>query len=172
MQQPRPIDNITTRLADELKESITAGRRLSKSAVSFYIYAFQELKTELESIKEQRFVFTSPTFTAPSEAKEEREFFIPGLNRERKLYGTDFETKLRNRLSQKAMDKECAAWIGKKVRFRSNSSQEQPNGFFVLQNETQRIYQPFNNFDTTQPCCGRGNTIRNFVNVAEVCFDV
>lgn len=172
MQQPRLIDNIMTRLADELKESITAGRRLSKSAVSFSIYAFQELKTGLESIKELRFMFTLPTFTAPSEAKEEREFFIPGLNRDRKLYGTDFEIKLRNRLSQKAIVKKCAAWIRKKVRFRSNSSQEQLNGFFVLQNETQRIDQPFNNFDTTQLGCGRENTMRNFVNVAEVCFDV
>ena len=40
--------------------------------------------------------------------KEKREFYIPRLNRERSLYGTEFEVKLRNELNQKAIAKECA----------------------------------------------------------------
>ena len=40
--------------------------------------------------------------------KEKREFYIPRLNRERSLYGTEFEIKLRNELTQKAIAKECS----------------------------------------------------------------
>ena len=49
--------------------------------------------------------------TAP---KEKREFYIPRLNRERSLYGTEFEVKLRNELTQKAIARECAEWIRKR----------------------------------------------------------
>ena len=57
-------------------------------------------------------------------AKEKREFYIPRLNRERSLYGTEFEVKLRNELTQKAIARECAEWIRKKATFKSNSTQE------------------------------------------------
>lgn len=40
--------------------------------------------------------------------KPKREFYIPRLNRERSLYGTEFEVKLRNELTQKEIAKECA----------------------------------------------------------------
>ena len=65
--------------------------------------------------------------------KEKREFYIPKLNRERSLYGTDFEIRLRNQLSQKAIAKECAEWVRRKVKFRSNFSQEQMGGFLHVQ---------------------------------------
>ena len=53
--------------------------------------------------------------------KEKREFYIPRLNRERSLYGTEFEIKLRNEMTQKAIAQECADWIRKKVRFKSKT---------------------------------------------------
>lgn len=65
--------------------------------------AFQELKKQLTSIEELRFIFTSPTFVAEKTKKEKREFYIPRLNRERSLYGTEFEIKLRNEMTQKAI---------------------------------------------------------------------
>lgn len=37
--------------------------------------------------------------------KEKREFYIPRLNRERSLYETEFEVKLRNELTQRAIAK-------------------------------------------------------------------
>jgi hypothetical protein len=80
------------------------------------------LKEELESVDELRFIFTSPTFIKDKTKKEKREFFIPKLHRERNLYGTDFEVKLRNKLEQKAIAKECADWIRRKVKFKSNAS--------------------------------------------------
>ena len=139
---------------------------MSIAAASFSIYAFEALKKELESIEEMRFIFTSPTFITEKVKKEKREFFIPKLNRERNLYGTDFEIKLRNQLSQKAIAKECAEWIRQKVRFMSNSSQEKMGGFMHLDNGGDScVYLPFEEFTTTQLGIERGNNIYNSVNV-------
>ena len=166
MEQQKIIDNISERMVDDLKARLSAGSRVSIAAASFSIYAFETLKKELESIEELRFIFTSPTFITEKVKKEKREFFIPKLNRERNLYGTDFEIKLRNQLSQKAIAKECAEWIRKKVVFKSNSSQEQMGGFLLLQNEQfNNAYLPFNEFTTTQLGIERGNNVYNFVNV-------
>ena len=60
--------------------------------------------------------------TAPRPKKKRREFYIPRLTRERNLYGTEFEIKLRNELTQKAIARECAEWIRQKVTFKSNVS--------------------------------------------------
>lgn len=76
-----------------------------------------ELKNELEGIGELRFIFTSPTYLQEKTPKEKREFSIHRLNRERSLYGTEFEIKLRNELTQKAIDRECADWIREKSNF-------------------------------------------------------
>ena len=111
------IDNINETLKDNLSIDIKQGSKLSIAAACFSIYAFQELKEELKGIDELRFIFTSPTFTTEKAKKEKREFYIPRLNRERSLYGTDFEVKLRNELTQKAIAKECAEWIKEKVTF-------------------------------------------------------
>ena len=166
MNEPKIINNISERVVDDLKERLSAGGRLSIAAASFSIYAFEALKKELESIEEMRFIFTSPTFITEKVKKEKREFFIPKLNRERNLYGTDFEIKLRNQLSQKAIAKECAEWIRQKVRFMSNSSQEKMGGFMHLDNgEDSCVYLPFEEFTTTQLGIERGNNIYNTVNV-------
>ena len=100
------IDNINKTLKEDLSVEIKKGSKISIAAACFSIYAFQELKKELEGIDELRFIFTSPTFTAEKTKKEKREFYIPRLNRERSLYGTEFEVKLRNELNQKAIAKE------------------------------------------------------------------
>ncbi len=114
------IDNINKTLKDDLSVEIKEGSKLSIAAACFSIYAFQELKEQLSDIEELRFIFTSPTFTTEKAKKEKREFYIPRLNRERSLYGTDFEVKLRNELSQKAIAKECAEWVKQKATFKSN----------------------------------------------------
>ena len=123
MEQPKLINNITERMVDDLRQRLSAQSHVSIAAASFSIYAYEALKTELEKIDELRLIFTSPTFIKDKAKKEKREFYIPKLNRERNLYGTDFEIRLRNQLSQKAIAKECAEWIMRKVKFRSNFSQ-------------------------------------------------
>lgn len=165
MEHPKLINNITERVADDLKKRLSRDSRVSVAAASFSIYAFEALKKELEDVEELRFIFTSPTFIKEKTKKEKREYYIPKLNRERSLYGTDFEIRLRNQLSQKAIAKECADWIRRKVKFRSNSSQEQMGGFLHLANASEYVYLPFNEFTTTQLGCERGNEIYSMVNV-------
>ena len=116
------INNINKTLRDDLTAQIKSGSRLSIAASCFSIYAFQELKEALKNIKELRFIFTSPTFTTEKISKQQREFYIPRLDRERTLYGSEFEVKLRNELTQKAIARECAEWIREKACFKSNKT--------------------------------------------------
>lgn len=161
------INNTTKTLRDDLAVEIKQGSRLSVAAACFSIYAFQELKKELQGIDELRFIFTSPTFTTEKAKKEKREFYIPRLNRERSLYGTEFEVKLRNELNQKAIAKECAEWIRKKVTFKSNVTNENMMGFINLDDKN---YMPINGFTTVDLGCERGNNAYNMVQKTEVPF--
>ncbi|MCD8303476.1 MAG: SNF2-related protein [Prevotellaceae bacterium] len=163
---PKLINNITERMGDDLRQRLTPRSRLSIAAASFSIYAYEALKREMESVWELRFIFTSPTFVKDTVKKERREYYIPKLNRERSLYGTDFEIRLRNQLSQKAIAKECAEWIRKKVRFKSNSSQGNMQSFLHISDETSVVYQPFDEFTTTQIGCERGNSLYTLINVS------
>ena len=165
MELPKQFDNITTRLIDDLKVTLRKGSKVSMAAASFSIYAFEALQKELEQVDELRFIFTSPTFNKEKAQKQKREFYIPKLNRERTLYGSDFEIKLRNKLSQKAIAKECADWIRQKVRFKTNISQLNMPGFLNVKNEGgQYVYLPFNEFTTTELGCERGNNMMSFIN--------
>ena len=150
------IDNISKTLRDDLSVEIKERSKLSIAAACFSIYAFQALKDELKGIDELRFIFTSPTFVAEKTKKEKREFYIPRLNRERSLYGTEFEVKLRNELTQKAIAKECAEWIKDKVTFKSNVSDKSIQGHVVVDGIG---YTPINNFTTVELGCERGNII-------------
>ena len=150
------INNINKTLRDDLSVEIKQGSKLSIAAACFSIYAFRELKSELKDIEELRFIFTSPTFTTEKAKKEKREFYIPRLNRERSLYGTEFEVKLRNELTQKAIAKECADWIREKVKFKSNVSDKTIQGQIVVDDIG---YTPINNFTTVELGCERGNAI-------------
>ena len=109
------FDNVNEFVKDDLKNEIRSGSKVSIAAACFSIYAYQELKTQLEQIQELRFIFTSPTFTTEHAPKEKREFYIPRQQREQTLCGSDFEIKLRNELTQKAIARECADWIRQKV---------------------------------------------------------
>lgn len=148
------LDNINQTVRSDLQVSIKKGSKVSIAAACFSIYAYQELKKQLDSIDELRFIFTSPTFIQEKIPKEKREFYIPRLNRERSLYGTDFEIKLRNELTQKAIAKECANWVRQKVTFKSNVTQEQMMGFLTVNEST---YMPINGFTTVDLGCERGN---------------
>ena len=160
----KQINNITDRVVDDLRGRMSANSRLSIAVASFSIYAFEALKKELESIKELRFIFTSPTFTN-KEQKEKREYYIPKLNRERNVYGTDFEIRLRNHLSQKSVAKECAEWIRHKVKFKSNSSGKSMCGFLHVDDNSPCVYIPFNEFTTTELGTEHGNNVYQICNI-------
>lgn len=158
------FNNTTKVVKDDLVTKIKTGSRISIAAACFSIYAFQELKKELESCEELRFIFTSPTFIKEKTPKERREFYIPRLQREKSLYGTEFEVRLRNELKQKAVAKECAAWMRKKAHFKSNTTNEDMNNFMVVKNpEDTYAYMPMNSFTTVDLGCERGNHLTNMV---------
>lgn len=148
------LDNVSHTVRDDLLVTMKKGSKVSIAAACFSIYAYQELKKELENVEELRFIFTSPTFVTEKTSKERREFYIPRLSRERSLYGTEFEVKLRNELTQKAIAKECADWIRRKATFRSNVTQEQMMGFMSVDESS---YMPINGFTTVDLGCERGN---------------
>ena len=154
------INNITKTLRDDLSIEIKDGSKLSIAAACFSIYAFQALKEQLLDIEELRFIFTSPTFVTEKTKKEKREFYIPRLNRERSLYGTEFEVKLRNELTQKAIAKECADWIRQKVTFKSNVSDKTIQGHLIVDDLG---YTPVNNFTTVELGCEKGNVMSTMI---------
>lgn len=168
------FDNVNTRIVDDLRAKLASHHKVSIAAASFSIYAFEALKDELESVDELRFIFTSPTFIKEKQKKEKREFYIPKLNRERNLYGSEFEIKLRNQLSQKAIAKECAEWIRHKVHFKSNSSNERMPGMLNLEVRKESAdksneaiaysYYPFNDFTTADLGLTKGDAMFSITN--------
>ena len=161
------INNINKTLRDDIVAQMKAGSRLSIAASCFSIYAFQELKEALKDIKELRFIFTSPTFTTEKTPKQQREFYIPRLDRERTLYGSEFEVKLRNELTQRAIARECADWIREKACFKSNKTNEQMMGFINLDDIS---YSPINGFTTVDLGCEKGNAAYTMIQKAEAPF--
>ena len=161
------INNINKSLRDDIVAQMKSGSRLSIAASCFSIYAFQELKEALKDIKELRFIFTSPTFTTEKTPKQQREFYIPRLDRERTLYGSEFEVKLRNELTQKAIARECADWIREKACFKSNKTNEQMMGFINLDDIS---YSPINGFTTVDLGCEKGNNAYTMIQKAEAPF--
>lgn len=163
------FDNVSSILRDDLKVEIKKDSKLSIAAAYFSIYAFAELKKELEKIEELRFIFTSPTFITEKTPKEKREFYIPRLAREKSIYGTEFEVKLRNELTQKAIAKECAEWIKQKARFKSNKTGQNVPGLIDIENKdnTSCAYFPINGFTTVDLGCEKGNNCFCIINKFE-----
>src|SRR5690554_7964634 len=101
------LDNVNQLFGEDLKKTITPNAKLKIAASCFSIYAFAALKKELTKIDSLEFIFTSPTFV-PEQAtdklkKEQREFYIPRVNRESSLYGSEFEI----RSEERRVGKEC-----------------------------------------------------------------
>ncbi len=158
------FDNVNKTVKDDLAEAISKGGKLSITAACFSMYAYEALKKQLNGIDELRFVFTSPTFLQEKAPRQKREFYIPQLKRERSLYGTEFEVKLRNELNQKAIARECAEWIRKKVCFRSNMTSGAIGNFISVVKPSESIaYSPINSFTTSDLGCERGNNIMNLI---------
>ena len=165
------FDNINDIVRDDMISTISNGSKISIAAACFSIYAYKELKDQLEQIDECRFIFTAPTFIKEKTEKQKREFYIPRLNRENSLYGTEFELKLRNEMNQKAIAKECADWIKRKATFKSNITGENMTGFVnVTSSNFATTYMPINGFTTVDIGCERGNNTYNMINRFESPF--
>jgi len=163
------IDNINRLLGDDLKHTLKPDARLKIAASCFSMYAYEALKAELEKIDGLDFIFTSPTFVADEVTdkirKERREFHIPKLDRERSLYGSEFEIQLRNKLTQKAIAKECADWIRRKASFKSNRTQAPMQQFACVKKEgADTAYMPLHGFTAVDLGYQPGNAVSNLVN--------
>lgn len=163
------IDNMSHLFGDDLKDSIASGARLRIAASCFSIYAFEALRAEFSKIERLQFIFTAPTFV-PNEVsdrirKERREFFIPKAERERGLYGTEFEIHLRNKMTQRAVARECAEWIRKKASFRSNATKAPMQQFMHLETGGDDVaYMPISGFTAVDLGYQKGDAVSNFVN--------
>ncbi len=160
MITPKQFNNITERVVDDLKQILSSDSQVSIAAASFSIYAYEALKEELEKVDCVNFIFTSPTFNTDKSVKQKREFYIPKLSRERNLFGSDFEIRLRNQLTQRAIARECADWIRRKAKFKTNITQGSMNAFLNVKNGTDTFtYMPFNEFTTTELGLDRGDNL-------------
>ena len=174
MGKPMKIyDNIQEIVKDDMVTTISKGSKVSIAAACFSMYAYKELKKQLDSVDEFRFIFTSPTFTKEKASKAKREFYIPRLSRETSLYGTEYEIKLRNEMTQKAIARECADWIRKKATFKSNITGENMGGFMTVDAPAEQVaYMPIGGFTTVDIGCERGNNSYNMVNRMEAPFSI
>lgn len=159
------IDNLNRLLGDDLKQTVTPGSRLKIAAATFSIYAFEALQKELEGVEHLDFLFTAPTFVA-SEAtdrlkRERREFYVSQTLRESSLYGSEFEIRLRNKLTQRAIARECADWIERKVTFKSNKTGAPMQQFAVV--DDRAAYLPLQGFTSADLGYERGDAVSNLV---------
>lgn len=158
------IDNLSEKLVDDLRVTMQRDSRVSIAAACFSVYAYEELKAQLENIDELRFLFTSPTFLQEKTAKARREFYIPRRNREKALHGSEFEIRLRNDFSQKAISRECADWIRRKVCFKSNQTAEGIPNFMIIDSAAPVTYAPVNGFTRADLGCERGSNLFTMIN--------
>ena len=160
------IDNVSNLLGDDLKAELTPGSKVRIAASTFSIFAFEALREELEQVGELEFIFTSPSFVTSNATdklrKERREFFIPVAQRtESTLYGSEFEVRLRNKLTQRAIARECADWLRRKATFRSNATGNPMQQFAVV--DDRAAYIPLQGLTTADLGYEPGNAVSNIV---------
>ena len=122
MSDMKIIDNKTEKLGDDLKETIKPMSKIQVCASIFSMYGFESLKEELSKIESLNFIFTDSMFNNMKSNKESKEFKIDTSAeiKEKTINGTEFEVRLKNELTGASIAKECANWIRKKVKFKTN----------------------------------------------------
>ena len=163
------IDNMNALFGDDLKAELGRGSKLRIAASCFSIYAYEALKGELSKLDSLSFIFTQPAF-GPAKVtdkmkREKREFFIPQLGAGDDVCGSEFEIQLRNRLTQRAIARECAQWIRSKARFKSNNSDAPMQQFGCIDNAEDSVaYMPLSGFTAVDLGYQQGNAVSNIVN--------
>ena len=163
------LDNVNRLLGDDLRQSMQPNSRLAIAASCFSIYAFEALMKEFQQVESLQFIFTTPTFV-PNEVtdkarRQPREFHLQDASHERGFFGTEFEIRLRNKLTQRAIAKECADWIRRKVQFRSNRTGAPMQQFACVSSDGQHtVYLPLHGFTAVDLGYQQGNAVSNIVN--------
>jgi len=99
-------------VGDFLADNIKNGSALSIVSAYFTIYAYQRLKTVLESVNHLNFLFGEPTFIRSLD---------PGKTNKRdfKIEDDKLIIPIESRLTQKAIARDCSQWIKSKVSIKS-----------------------------------------------------
>ena len=92
-------------------------------------------------------------------------FHIPKGKAERSFSGSEFEIQLKNKLTQRAIAKECADWIRRKATFRSNRGVAPMQQFASVQTtNASTIYMPLHGFTSVDLGYQQGDAVSNIVN--------
>jgi len=154
------IDNKLEKFGDDMKKEIKLGDKFYIASAVFSMYGFNELKNELNLIDGFEFIFTNPTFIKEEKKhKTERLFEINNYKREKSLLGSEFEIKLKNKLNGKAVAKECAEWIKKHARFKSNINNNPIQRFANINDEV--TYLNVDEFSSAGLGYQKDNTVFN-----------
>lgn len=161
------IDNVSELLGEDLRSHIGPNTKLRIAASYFSIFAYEAMKSELEKVPETEFIFTAPTFTpqevAGRKEKAQREFFIPKAARENSLHGSAFEIQLKNKLTQRAIARECATWIRRKAKFKSNVTNAQMQQFIHVEGASaDTAYSPISGFTAVDLGYQKGDAVSSF----------
>ena len=161
------IDNRLEKLGDDLKKTIVPNSKIQICASVFSMYGYESLKKELNEIDELKFIFADPTFVnTVSSQKESREFELNVHKREKTINGSEFEVRLKNELTGKAVAKECANWIKQKVRFKSNINSSSIDRFINIESSKNVCtYLNVNEFSTVGLGYEKGNSLFTTVTV-------
>lgn len=152
------IDNKFEKFGDDLKKEIKKGDRCLIASAVFSMYGYEELKKELNEIEEFNFIFTNPTFIKrENEVKQERQFEIDNFKREKGIAGSEFEIKLKNQMNGKAIAKECANWIKRKAKFKSNINSNPIQSFMNINDKI--TYQNVNEISSAGLGYQKDNTV-------------
>ena len=127
------IDNHVEKLGDDLKKEIRENSKIKICASIFSMYGYEALKKELSNINEFKFIFSDPTFIEKNDKKEQRLFEINSRLREKSLSGSSFEVKLKNELNGKSIASECADWIKRKAKFKTNINRNAIQKFMTIE---------------------------------------
>ena len=148
------LDNRTQgKVIDKLKEDLKSGTKVSIISAYFTIFAYQELRKELNKIDSLRLLFSMPTFV---ENKKDinREFKLSG-SYESGLAGDRYEMKLKNELKQSEIAKECAEWIRKKVEVRAYDEEHAlPQKMYIMEQNNGEDSYIFGSSDFTSSGLG------------------
>lgn len=99
-------------VGDFLKQAIANNSEVSIVSAYFTIYAYQQLKNNLDGIKKLKFLFGEPTFIKSLDPEKVN-------TRDFKIEDDTLTIPLASRLSQKNTARECSTWIRDKTEIRS-----------------------------------------------------
>ena len=99
-------------VGDFLKQAILSNSKVSIVSAYFTIYAYHQLKDNLDGINNLRFLFGDPTFIKAVDPDKVN-------TRDFKIEDDKISIPLESRLTQKTIAKECSDWIKSKTEIRS-----------------------------------------------------